>query len=640
MLSLPMPVWTGLFFIGLVAVVVFAIRDPIWWTLAAMYVYFAIPIVEFNAPSAPYQAAFFALGIFFAIFYYQKYSTWAEDEIYRQAEEVSKRAIDEVRKPVEEALITAVLQEKMPGEIRGAMAEVGESKAVEIVERDCPKPLTVVVRRGVQTTLTQTFHQVETEALQVIERSGARTKGNLRVVLEARAVPLLHETLDKQREANVKSNVQELLEQDKREARDRPGNVGPLDMPLPKGLVGGVLSNVGIWAHVLFTIITYVFAHQALYDKEVGLSRVPTCVLLLIPLIGIVAAIRTDRHFWMGVVAWMFGTFHICWNGVTYWIQNGGRADNAGGQGGESNFLGGIICMVGPVAFSLALNGKEKLHRRIALGTAGAYVLGVLASGSRAGLLALIAGLGYWMTQTTKKAVAIGLLVIAGSCFLMVAPADFWQKMATIVEPTGANPWVEHIVEPSKHERIVLWDLAIKIWKEHPITGIGPLNYVRVSAEETEFTGAYTGKRGLQAHSTWLQLLAEYGLVGGVVWGGMYFLSILCYIRARFKMKKYKGYEWFGAICVGLEAGALAHAITLAFNSFQWYDYIYWHFVFGPLALEVANYTSARLEWMQPGDYLDARPPPRYGPPKTDGLDIDQIDLMDVAPLEVGSRTG
>jgi O-antigen ligase len=413
-------------------------------------------------------------------------------------------------------------------------------------------------------------------------------------------------------------------------------------MPLPKGMVGGILGNIGVWAHVAFTFITWSFAHSAVYDTQVALGRVPVCLLLFIPLLGIVAAVRTERHFWMATLAWMFGTFHICWNGVTYWIQNGGRADNAGGQGGESNFLGGIICMIGPVAFSLALNAKMKWHRLLALWTAGAYVLGVLASGSRAGLLALIAGLGYWMTQTTRKGIAIGLLLIASACFGLVAPADFWQKMATIVEPTDANPWVEHLVEPSKHERIMLWDLAIRVWKEHPVKGIGPLNYVRVSAIELEnLKGAYSGKAGLQTHSTWLQLLAEYGTVGGVVWGGMYLLSILCYVRARYKMKKYKGYEWFGAICVGMEAGALAHAVTLAFNSFQWYDYIYWHFVFGPLALEVANYTSAKLEWLQPGEYLEARPPPRYGPPRTEsGMDLDDIDLMDIAPLEVGSRTG
>ncbi|CAN0585012.1 unnamed protein product, partial [Laminaria digitata] len=129
------------------------------------------------------------------------------------------------------------------------------------------------------------------------------------------------------------------------------------------------------------------------------------------------------------------------------------------------------------------------------------------------------------------------------------------------------------------------------LWKQHPIRGIGPLNYPIVSAEETDFTDPYKGQRGLQAHNTWLQLLAEFGITGFLVWAGAYILSTFCYRRARKRMEGYEGWEWYGAICLGLEAGSLSTAIVLSFNSFQWYDYIYWHMVVGPLSLEIARRT-------------------------------------------------
>jgi O-antigen ligase len=633
-------VWLGIFFIGLIAVVIFALRDSIWWTMAACYVYFAIPIVEFKAPGAPYQAGFFGLGMLFAFLYYWKFPKWSEEEIYDVGLKVAREAIEKTREPAGEAMVTAVLQDRMPGEIRGAMSEASEPKAVEHVDAHCPQPIAVVVRRAVQSTLNQAIFDAEAEVVKILDRVDVRTKGNLRVILEQRALPVLNEGLDKKLDDQVRENIRELLEIDKKENPDRPTSLGPLDFPIPRGAIGGVLVNIGIWAHVAFTLMTYVFGKNALYDKQLALSKVATCILLFIPLIGIVTAVRTVRHFWMVALAWMFGTWHICMNGVSWWLQYGGRADNAGGQGGESNFLAGIICMVAPIAFGLALNAKEKWHRILALGVAGMYALGVLASGSRAGLLALVGGMGYWMMETNRRFLAVGLIMFAAMGFGIAAPKSFWKKMATIVEPSGANPWVRHMVEPSKHERQVLWALGLKIWKEHPITGIGPLNYVRVSAEETDFTDAYKGQRGLQAHNTWVQLLSEYGLAGAFVWGGMYFFSIFCYRRARKKMAPYQGYEWFGALCLGFEAGALAHAVTLVFNSFQWYDYIYWHFVFGPVALEVATHTVAKLEWLKPGDFVEARPPPRYGPPKSDGLDLDRIDLIEVSPLEAGSRTG
>jgi O-antigen ligase len=250
----------------------------------------------------------------------------------------------------------------------------------------------------------------------------------------------------------------------------------------------------------------------------------------------------------------------------------------------------------------------------------------------------MFAGIGYWMIMTNKKAIAGGLLFIAVACFLAVADEEFYERMGTIMGEKDNNPWIANEVEASKHERIVLWDLAIKIWKQHPMTGIGPMNYPRVSAEETSFTDAYQGRRGLQTHNTWLQFLSEYGLIGTFVWGGAFFFSIFCYWRARQRMRHYAGYEWFCAMCLGLEAGAMSTAIVISFNSFGWYDYLYWHFITGPLALEIAYSTAERLDWLEPAQLEERRPPPRYGPPKRDGLALDHVDLADTSPLSSQTR--
>jgi hypothetical protein len=186
---------------------------------------------------------------------------------------------------------------------------------------------------------------------------------------------------------------------------------------------------------------------------------------------------------------------------------------------------------------------------------------------------------------------------------------------------------------------LVLWALAIKEFKQHPFMGIGPGNYVTRSGQELDITDAYQGKRGMQAHNTWLQLFCEYGLIGGVVWAGAYFLSTLCYFLARRRMKKYPGWEWFGAICLGLEAGSLGTAVVHCFNSFQWYDYMYWHMVIGPLALEIARRTGDRLDWMAPADKAAKRPPPRYGKPNQKrGIALGEIDLAEQAPISFGGQ--
>jgi hypothetical protein len=634
-------VWQAIFFVGLVAVLVMAFKDPVWLVCAGAYVYFAIPHVEFKVPAAPYQAGFFGLAFLSSFFYYALFHKWGAQEIHQQALKAGQAAIDAAREAMKEALSLAVVQDKLPGEIRQAAVTAGEAIALDVVSKVTPSALYIPVRRAVQTTMATAADQAEQEILKIMNLAWGSTKGNLRVAVQERAMPILDESLNKTLPAVINKNVDDAIKADQAFAATQSASRGPLGIPMPQGPIGGLLTNPGLWLHVIFVILTYFGARNAVYSYENAAPRVMVAVLLLIPLSAILLSVRTAHHFRIFVYAWMFGTWHICMNGVSYWLQYGGRADNAGGQGGEANFLGAIIVTVTPIAFGLAINAKHFLERMAFLGVAGCYALGVLASGSRAGLLAMIGGLGYWLMNTTRRGMAIGLFMMAASGFLVAAPESFWEKMGTILGPKDTNPWVQGQVEPSKGERLVLWALAMRLWREHPVWGIGPLNYPVVSAEETDFTDPYQGQRGLQTHNTWLQLLAEYGVVGAMVWGGAFLLSTYCYRRARRRLRDYPGWEWYGALCLGLESGSISSAIVLSFNSFQWYDYIYWHMIVGPLALEIARRTGDRLDWMKPVETKEQRPPPRWGAPaRSKGIALGEIDLAEQAPLSVGSRHG
>jgi O-antigen ligase len=132
----------------------------------------------------------------------------------------------------------------------------------------------------------------------------------------------------------------------------------------------------------------------------------------------------------------------------------------------------------------------------------------------------------------------------------------------------------------------------------------------------------------MMTHNSWLQIAAEYGAVGLLVWGGAFAMSIFYYRRARMKMARRPGWEWFGAYCLGLEAGALGCGVAITFASFQWHDYLYWHFIYGPLVFQIAQDTAEQLDWHLPSEFAIKRPPARYGPPrKARGLDLESIDL-------------
>jgi O-antigen ligase len=640
-MMVPPVIFLAMFAVGFPIVLYKALRDPAWAVVGGAYLYFAIPAKEFpGAPGAPYQAIFFGLATIGAFRYYKLFARWGRDEIIEAGNAVAHQALDLVRSQMVEAIIVAAVQDKIRGEIRRAGVDAGETRAIEQAEQRAPAAITVAVRRAVESSIHAAADVGEREALAVCEAYVGKPKGHLHVALQGRIPERLNEELHRSVKQTLIENVDRAIqafEADPDKMEKNEGR-GPLGVPIPKGPLAGVFTNTGLLLHFMFIIMTYVCSANALKDPSVGYDRAFTAILLLIPLFGILAAIRTAQQFFTFAMAWCFGTWHIAMNGVWYWLQFGGRADNAGGQGGESNFLGSIIACVTPIGFALALNLKEWKWRLVALGAAGIYVLGMLASGSRAGLLAMFAGLGYWMVMTNRKAIAIGVMCFAAAGFLLMADEAFWERMGSITGEKDKNPWIQHSTEPSKHERLVLWDLAKKLIREHPVLGVGPMNYQIISGEETSLTAAYTGSRGLQAHNTWFQLFAEYGFVGGAPWAIAFFFSIWCYHRARIIMKKYPGYEWFTALCLGFESGAVSVGIVFSFNSYQWYDYVYWHFVSGPLALQIAKSTAERLEWMKPADLAAIRPPPRYGPPKKDGLDIHEIDLAGTAPISSSRR--
>src|SRR5687767_5910310 len=164
-LLIPKAGWLVIFAIGLPIVLYKALRDPAWSTMAAVYVYFAIPPAEFGAPGFPYQPAFFGLAMLGAFRYYRLFNAWGEDEIIQAGRAVADEAIALVRGKMTEAIILAGVQGRMRGEIRRLGIEAAEQDAIDLVERRSPSSISIAVRRAVQTALHAAADAGETEAL-------------------------------------------------------------------------------------------------------------------------------------------------------------------------------------------------------------------------------------------------------------------------------------------------------------------------------------------------------------------------------------------------------------------------------------------------------------------------------------------
>ncbi|MBK8014727.1 MAG: O-antigen ligase family protein [Deltaproteobacteria bacterium] len=631
-------------FVVLLAVTLYNLRlNPAWAAAAACYFYFAIPMREFNMPSAPYQAGFFAVAVVLSV--QSRYYARAESkkEIIERTRTATREVLTALRGPIVTLItrLTTADERRSTPETCSEASREARADIARLVPLHAPKKLVEVVRDTVSSVCDQAISRAAAEAESVRTRHGGGPMHS-RGVLEANVVRQVEASfnreLDIQTDRTLETTLEAAIAEYESSQHARPNELreyGILGVPLHRPALIAVLTNTGVWAHLAFTLATAICASHARWSQNAGEKQVELCWLLFIPILGIICGVRNAKQFRLYAAAWTLGVAHLCYNGVTWWLSHGGRADNVGGQQGDANWLGITAVSVAPVALAAFLSERNRWVAWAGLSLAGLCVLGVLAGGSRGALISLIIGVAYWFFWTNKKGIAAGLLLLGLAGFLFVAPASFWERMGTMFLPKTSNPYVVVELEESAQSRKRMWALAIQVFKEEPLLGIGPKNFPlenKVRGVALTADGA-----GLETHSTWLQLLAEFGLTGAPIWFLAYLTSLLCMLRAFLITRHLRGdprYGWMPTYFLGFQAGWISNAVAASFVSCQWLDFNYWIFIFGPLALQIAKETKSYVEWFEvPGAPSEAPPAPRYGEPSAVGLDLTAIDLEDLPAL-------
>jgi UDP-GlcNAc:undecaprenyl-phosphate GlcNAc-1-phosphate transferase len=195
--------------------------------------------------------------------------------------------------------------------------------------------------------------------------------------------------------------------------------------------------------------------------------------------------------------------------------------------------LYGLLCAAAGVALS-----RKPLLAVYHYGLAGQLPVGVGHAAGRAALLAALGvGIAWFVAGVARRRLvatgttlagrvdrtATGLLVVAAAAAVIAAGAS-----APRIEQTVRSQWYAftHLVEPANASlgasqsrllsgtgnRYDYWRVAWKVWREHPLIGVGAGNY-----ERPYFVDRSTTEDIDQPHSLELQTLSELGLVGAAL---------------------------------------------------------------------------------------------------------------------------
>ena len=225
---------------------------------------------------------------------------------------------------------------------------------------------------------------------------------------------------------------------------------------------------------------------------------------------------------------------------------------------GPNNYLACYLLMLLPVGVAL-FYGSSGIRKKLFYGGCLlAGCAGFIATLSRGAFAALLVAVGCSISLMYKSGLRIKHFLISLILLLMVL-AIFSQQITLFYDFFGDKLAVGDVA------RMELWKKAIQAFEQNPILGVGPgqfLNYTQESGAD--------GSR-LGAHNTYLQILAEGGILGSIpIFTLMIVLLRRVYVIAKTSLDPVQIAIW-----IGLFAAMIHNTVDTLFWT-QHFQVLFW----------------------------------------------------------------
>lgn len=245
-------------------------------------------------------------------------------------------------------------------------------------------------------------------------------------------------------------------------------------------------------------------------------------------------------------------TISVLWGAAKGGLSAGAGGEVADAQGrfqggaGDPNYLAAVLVPAIMLAGGLAIRQGLRGRALLALATA-VLAVGLAATQSRGGLLAAaVCSVVAFVIWRSRRGTIAALIAVAG-----VAAVMFFL----------ANPGALHRIQESNQGsgRIDIWHVAWRVVQDHPFVGVGIAQFPQVSPHYVLDPGALRFvslivEKHIVVHNLYLQLWAEDGIVGLLLFVGVVVASIAACWRAT------KSFDVQG----DTEMAALARTVILA----------------------------------------------------------------------------
>jgi putative inorganic carbon (HCO3(-)) transporter len=273
---------------------------------------------------------------------------------------------------------------------------------------------------------------------------------------------------------------------------------------------------------------------------------------------------------------------------------------------GEVNSFAQNMAMLIPLAlFALpsARTRKGKLLVGAAMGLAMLAAMLAFSRGIAVGLAMTFVVMACLGTVRIKHVLLAGLVVAVA----LAAVPRYAERLTTLtnfgdlVSGTGTAG-----IDSSSQGRITEMLAASLVFVDHPIVGAGPGMARHLYREYGEIVGGRLRAGERMAHSLYLQIAAEHGLLGLVTFGGMIVSAFVALQRARRRLKRSR--PDLSMLVTGLMMGLVVYLTT---GMFLHTTYVRYFWLFLGIAGAASDVLGARRSvQIFDGYMIDASPEP------------------------------
>ena len=292
------------------------------------------------------------------------------------------------------------------------------------------------------------------------------------------------------------------------------------------------------WAFLGMTTTSY---PDLVVDAVTEFAKI--CAVVFVA-VNVIVTRGRFRAFVVGSII-LWGMFPIRGTMFAYFIYHGDVEGRAAWNYiySNPNDLAGLALL--QLSMALGILAVER-RKWVVTGTKLAVallVLIIILTQSRGAVIALAAfGLIGGRKYFRNVRAILSLIALAVLVYL-IAPDSVWRRFSTIKNATKEevmtyDPEVVDLAtrqdQSSSEQRLAIWDVALQVISDNPITGVGLGAYPEahyVTALRPGFKFLARGKR--DTHSTYLNIMAETGIPGFLLFAAMIILTLNHSRRAR-----------------------------------------------------------------------------------------------------------